>query len=604
MRGRTRHLRRRAAGILAVLSLAAVTALTAVGVGSATVSPPSATFTLRAGDATLGTATETKTVDVPAKPPKADIEIAIDTTGSMQPSIDQAKTDAVNIVNSVQASVPDTQFAVVAFKDYCTTSAPTSGPGCTFPGGSVYPGDYPEYAVVQGMTSSATSVQTAIASLSADGGGDAAEAHNLVFNQSYNPLLGGDVGWRDGTRKFVVVISDAQPHGAGSAGFAGCTDTTADPHGLNTATELAGMRAAERTLIMIRQVSYATTVDLSCYQSLVAAAYAGGQAADGGTALGSQIVGLINAAFANVNDLHLTVASAGPAPANPSWISFAPASVGPVPAPSTQTFTLTATVPAGTPAGSYAFDIEAVADGVDVGHQALTIVVPQKTLMLAPATASNPIGTSQLFTATVSDTLGPYVGDSVGFAVPAGPDAGVSGAGTTDSTGSTTFTLTNAPPNPGTDTLVATDGSLSATSTATWNNSPPNCSAVTLDKTTLWPPNHKLVWITASGATDSDIGDHATLVITGVTQDEPVNGLADGNTAPDAFLTSPASNRVQVRAERSGIGDGRVYRISYTATDTHGATCSGVATVGVPHDQGAGATPIDSAPPSYDSTLP
>ena len=93
-----RNLRHRAAAVLAVLSLAVVCALSAAGVGTASVSPPSATMTLRAGDPTLGTATETKTVGVPAKPPKADIEIAIDTTGSMEPSIDQAKTDAVGIV--------------------------------------------------------------------------------------------------------------------------------------------------------------------------------------------------------------------------------------------------------------------------------------------------------------------------------------------------------------------------------------------------------------------------------------------------------------------------------------------------------------------------
>jgi hypothetical protein len=134
MQARTRHLRHRAAGILAVLTLGLVAALIAVGTGSASVSPPSATFTLRAGDATLGTATETKTVDVPAKPPKADIEIAIDTTGSMQPSIDQAKADAAGIVSGVQGAVPDTQFAVVAFKDFCTDTAPVSGARLYVPG--------------------------------------------------------------------------------------------------------------------------------------------------------------------------------------------------------------------------------------------------------------------------------------------------------------------------------------------------------------------------------------------------------------------------------------------------------------------------------------
>jgi hypothetical protein len=464
-------------GLLVLVALAVVT-LIAATTGSATLSPSSATFTLRAGDPVLGVATETKTAGIPAKPPSADVEIAIDTTGSMQPSINQAKADAVAIVTGVQGSVPDTQFAVVQFKDFCTTTSPTSGPGCTNPGDGVYAGDYPEYAVVQTMTSNATSVQNAINGLSADGGGDAAEAYNLVFHNSYTPSLDGAIGWRPGTRKFVVVIGDAQPHGAGSSGFPGCTDTTADPHGLNTATEIAGMAAAQRTLLMIRQVSSRTTVTLACYQSLAAAGFSGGQAVDAGGSLATQIVSLINAAFANVNDVHLEVVSAGPAPASASWITLPPA-IGPVPAPSTQNLgTLTVKVPAGTPAGTYTFDIRAVADGIDIGHQTLTIIVPQKMLTLTPATATNPIGTSHTVTAHVFDVLGPYVGDTVLFSVTSGPAAvPSSGSGTTNAAGTTQFTFSNTPPNLGTNTIVATDGSLSASATKTWAfpESTPGC---------------------------------------------------------------------------------------------------------------------------------
>jgi hypothetical protein len=164
-------------------------------------------------------------------------------------------------------------------------------------------------------------------------------------------------------------------------------------------------------------------------------------------------------------------------------------------------------------------------------------------------------------------------------------------------------TVNNTPPTPGTDNVTATDGDLSASSSVTWFDRPPNCSAVKLDTTTLWPPNHKLVTISASGATDPDVGDSATLVIDGITQDEPVTGLGSGDTSPDGFLTSPLSDQAQVRAERDGTGDGRVYRVHFTATDTHGMTCTGTATVSVPHDQ-SGAPAVDSAPPSYNSLLP
>jgi hypothetical protein len=569
-------MKRRRTLAAATAVLAALIALVASTSSPASISPASASFTLRAGDPVLGVAHETKTVGVPAKPPKADIELAIDTTGSMGPSIAQAKADAAAIVAQVQASVPDSQFAVVQFKDDV---------------------DSPEYQLVQPMTATASDVQTALNSLSAGGGGDNPEAYNLVFHNA----TAAATGWRSGTRKFVIVIGDAEPHGAGSSGFAGCADTSADPHGFDTATELAGMATAERTLLMIRQVSGATTTSLGCYDSLAAAGFSGGQAVDGGGSLATQIVSLIDDAFANVNDVHLEVASASPAPAAASWIAFSPAALGPVPAPSTQSFDLTVTVPAGTPAGTYAFDIEAVADSTDIGHQALTIVVPEKQLSLSPATAQNPIGTSHTVTAHVSDILGPYVGDTVGFAIGSGPDAGLTGSDVTNASGNALFTFTNTPPNPGIDTITATDGALSASATKEWINSPPSCAAVALDVTSLWPPNHKLWTITAGGATDSDVGDSATLVIDGVTQDEPVNGLGDGDTDHDAVLSSPLSSSVKLRAERAGTRDGRVYRVHYTATDTHGATCSGFAKVAVVHDQAHAA--VDSFPLSYDSTL-
>jgi hypothetical protein len=98
--------------------------------------------------------------------------------------------------------------------------------------------------------------------------------------------------------------------------------------------------------------------------------------------------------------------------------------------------------------------------------------------------------------------------------------------------------------------------------------------------------------ISLTGATDPD-GDVVTLTVTGVTQDEPLNGLGDGDTSPDA-TPGPASNQVNLRAERSGTGDGRVYRIGFSGSDGRGGSCTGTATVGVPHDQGKGNTPIDS----------
>ena len=125
-------------------------------------------------------------------------------------------------------------------------------------------------------------------------------------------------------------------------------------------------------------------------------------------------------------------------------------------------------------------------------------------------------------------------------------------------------------------------------------NSPPGCAGVAPSKASLWPPNHKLRAITLSGATDPD-GDPVTITITGVTQDEPVNGKADGNTSPDV-VAGPTEDQVRLRAERSGRGDGRVYTIAYTAKDPSGASCSGTVTVTVPHDKRASNAPAITAP--------
>jgi hypothetical protein len=81
----------------------------------------------------------------------------------------------------------------------------------------------------------------------------------------------------------------------------------------------------------------------------------------------------------------------------------------------------------------------------------------------------------------------------------------------------------------------------------------------------------------------ADPGDpDVRLTVTAVTQDEPVRGQGCGDTSPDAVLTGSS---VLLRAERSGQGTGRVYRMAFTATDDAGATCTGSVTVCVPHDR-------------------
>lgn len=126
----------------------------------------------------------------------------------------------------------------------------------------------------------------------------------------------------------------------------------------------------------------------------------------------------------------------------------------------------------------------------------------------------------------------------------------------------------------------------------------PDCSRFSPSSGVLWPPNHKLRSITVTGARNTPGGPLA-VTITGVEQDELVNGLGDGDQGPDAVFTA-VPDEVRLRAERSGDGDGRVYWVLFTATDTTGASCSGAVTVGVPHHQN-GPPAVDSSPPRFNS---
>ncbi len=127
------------------------------------------------------------------------------------------------------------------------------------------------------------------------------------------------------------------------------------------------------------------------------------------------------------------------------------------------------------------------------------------------------------------------------------------------------------------------------------SNHAPSCAGAQPSVAQLWPPNHKMKGVQVNGVTDVD-GDAVTILAKSIRQDEPVEGTGDGNRSPDATLMP-----LQLRSERSGGGDGRVYPVQFEATADAGASCSGTVKVCVPHDQSGGSC-IDGGP-LYDSTV-
>lgn len=109
---------------------------------------------------------------------------------------------------------------------------------------------------------------------------------------------------------------------------------------------------------------------------------------------------------------------------------------------------------------------------------------------------------------------------------------------------------------------------------------PPLATAARPTISEIWPPNHGLIPIGITGV--SDPGNNVTISISNVTQDEPTNGLGDGDTAPDAIIN--ADGTVLLRAERSGTGNGRVYHVHFTASNVEGSA-SGMVKVSVPRDK-------------------
>jgi len=120
------------------------------------------------------------------------------------------------------------------------------------------------------------------------------------------------------------------------------------------------------------------------------------------------------------------------------------------------------------------------------------------------------------------------------------------------------------------------------------------------DVITLWPPNHQYKTVQVSDLVASASDNCGTGVslssvfISQVTSDETENGNGDGNTLNDIVI-APDCKSVQLRSERSGNGNGRVYTITFKVVDASGNIATTTAKVTVPKSQN-GSTAVDDGP--------
>lgn len=133
------------------------------------------------------------------------------------------------------------------------------------------------------------------------------------------------------------------------------------------------------------------------------------------------------------------------------------------------------------------------------------------------------------------------------------------------------------------------DGSASddVTVTVIADETPPEL-VLAVESDELWPPNHKLHRYAAVDLVESASDDCSDLTVDDVvfgrgTSDEPDEGSGDGNFPNDiAFFES--CSEAEVRAERAGPEDGRVYELFLRVADGAGNVTEAPFVVTVPHD--------------------
>ena len=134
-----------------------------------------------------------------------------------------------------------------------------------------------------------------------------------------------------------------------------------------------------------------------------------------------------------------------------------------------------------------------------------------------------------------------------------------------------TFDATSTPPITALTGTVFAIGALDTTS--------PTCTA-SASPGTLWPPNNKFVPVTLSAQVADSGSGPAGYQLVSVTTSE---GHASNETR--GFAQGTPDTAGELRAARFGSGPGRVYTLTYRATDHAGNTATCTAMVTVPHDQ-------------------
>jgi hypothetical protein len=118
-------------------------------------------------------------------------------------------------------------------------------------------------------------------------------------------------------------------------------------------------------------------------------------------------------------------------------------------------------------------------------------------------------------------------------------------------------------------------------------DSAPPAVDLSLSPDLLWPPNHKLVKVTALLEVTDTCDENPVVELVSITSNQSDNGQGDGNTSNDIQEASYGEDdrAFLLRAERGGTMNDRIYTVIYQGADGSGNAASVSAEVTVPHSR-------------------
>ncbi|MFJ8603066.1 HYR domain-containing protein [Streptomyces shenzhenensis] len=178
-----------------VLLLVVVTGVTGVA-GGAPAAVPQSAVTPAVVDESLdpgGSLTVGKQVSTPVVPPRPDIVLLVDGTGSMETTIEGVQRDLGTITDRVRQEQPDSRFAVATYGDQEVDGARV-------------------FTVLQELTDDLAAVRTGVDGLDATRGGFSPGPAEDWINALWEIGNGAAGDFREGASPVVVLVGDASSH--------------------------------------------------------------------------------------------------------------------------------------------------------------------------------------------------------------------------------------------------------------------------------------------------------------------------------------------------------------------------------------------------------